>query len=119
MENTTKRAIVEGIKGVTGVVGGFSAGYVVDGIVKNLLPAPAKPWAKVAVVIGQSFLSSALADAGVNSVCENIDAVADILIKDKEESLDLVGAAAVRVVDERTAEFIERLEGKDTDADKE
>lgn len=85
MKNTTKRAIVEGVKGVVGVVGGFSAGYVVDNIVKTLLPPQAKPWGKVAVVIGQSFLSSALADAGVNSACETIDEIADMFIDDNEE----------------------------------
>jgi len=88
MKNETKRAIVEGVKGVVGVVGGASSGYVVDGIVKATLPTPAKLPARIAVTIGQSFLSGALADAGVASIYEAIDNVADIFIKDEEPSAE-------------------------------
>lgn len=85
MELATKKVVVEVAKGAVGVVGGISSGYVVDNIVKALLPPPAKPFGKMVAAIGQGFLSGALADAGVNSACETIDTIADIFLKTEEE----------------------------------
>lgn len=72
----------------TSVVGGAAAGFVVDGMVKALLPAPAKPVGKILTIVGTSMLSGALADVAVDKWCDSIDAVTGFLSKEEADNGD-------------------------------
>lgn len=72
----------------TSVVGGAAAGFVVDGMVKALLPAPVKPVGKILTIVGTSMLSGALADVAVDKWCDSIDAVTGFFSKEEEAVAD-------------------------------
>lgn len=78
----------EAAKVFTSVLGGVSAAYLIDDIVKTALPAPAKPVYKVLTLVGTSMLSGALADIAVDRWCDDIDYVVGAICKDKPIALD-------------------------------